>query len=135
MLGCLLTTFLNGLVVGYGVLWFQLFGDQPDREDYLVSFGGYAAAAVVLLVGLVSLVRLGTAGWAIVLVGILAGLLALLAVNSLATGLGMEDEFGPYQHWWDGAGGVLFLPWTWVPLVLGALAAVGRGPRRAEERA
>jgi hypothetical protein len=131
VVGCLLTTFLNGLVVGYGVLWFQLFGDRPDRDDYLMSFGGYAAATLVLVVGLASLVRLRTAGWAVGLVGVLAGVLALLALNSLATGLGMTDDSGVYQHWWDGAGGVLLLPWAWVPLVLGGLAVLGRGPRRA----
>ena len=43
----------------------------------------------------------------------------------------MADDSGVYQHWWDGAGGVLLLPWAWVPLVLGLLAVLGRGPRRA----
>ncbi len=131
LIGCLLTTFLNGVVVGYGIIWFQLAGSQAGREEYLMSFGGYAAAALVLLVGLVSVVRLGSARWVVVLVAGLGGLLALLALRSLAIGLGMEDDFGPYQHWWDGTGGVLLLPWAWPPLVLGLLAAVGRGPSKA----
>ena len=44
-----LATALNGVVVGYGAVWFQLFGESADAEDYLVSAGGYGAAAVVLL--------------------------------------------------------------------------------------
>lgn len=128
LLGGLLATFLNGIVVGYGVLWFQLFGEQPDREDYLVSFGGYAAAALVMLVGMAALRRLGAAEWVRALVVVLAVLLALLAVGSLTTGLSMEES-SPMQHWWDGAGGVVLLPWAWLPLALGALALVGRGPR------
>ena len=42
------TTMLNGFVVGYGAVWFQLFGEQADRGDYLTSAGGYLGAAVVL---------------------------------------------------------------------------------------
>ncbi len=46
---------LNGVVVGYGAIWFQLFGETPDRSDYLVSAGGYAAAAGVLVLAAVGL--------------------------------------------------------------------------------
>ena len=31
---------LNGVVVGYGAIWFQLFGETADRSDYLVLAGG-----------------------------------------------------------------------------------------------
>ena len=47
--GAVAATALNGVVVGYGVVWFQLFGETADAEDYLVSAGGYGAAAVVLV--------------------------------------------------------------------------------------
>jgi len=129
VLGCALLTFLNGVVVGYGSIWLQFFGEQADREDYLMSFGGYVAAALVLLISLPSLVRLGAARWALVAVAGLAALLTVLATSSLGTGLSMPPESSPYQHWWDGAGGVVFFPWAWPPIVLGLLAAVGRGPR------
>ncbi|MGI8900808.1 MAG: hypothetical protein ACR2HA_07720 [Nocardioides sp.] len=129
VLGCALLTFLNGVVVGYGSIWLQFFGEQADREDYLMSFGGYAAAALVLLIGLFSLVRLGTAQWAVAGVAVLTALLAVLAISSLTHGLALSEEHSPYQHWWDGAGGVVFLPWAWLPVALGLLAAVGRGPR------
>lgn len=45
--GAVLTA-LTGFVVGYGSIWFQI-GGRPDAEDYQVSAGGYAAAAVVLV--------------------------------------------------------------------------------------
>ena len=41
-------TTVNGFVVGYGAVWFQLFGEQADRGDYLTSAGGYLGAAAVL---------------------------------------------------------------------------------------
>ena len=47
--GAVTATALNGVVVGYGAVWFQLFGETADAEDYLVSAGGYGAAAVVLV--------------------------------------------------------------------------------------
>ena len=130
LVSCLLLPFLNGLVVGFGSVWLQFFGSQADREDYLISFGGYAAAVLVLLIGLVSMLRLGTAEWAGALMVVLAVVLAILAFGSLTKGLGMEPEPQPYGRWRDGAGGVRLLPWAWPPLVLGALALVGRGPTR-----
>ena len=85
-----------------------------------------------MLVGLLALVRLGTASWVVVLTAVLGVLLGLLALSSLTTGLDRADEFSPISHWWDGAGGVLLMPWAWPPLALGLLAACGIGPRRPD---
>src|SRR3954451_6303958 len=43
-----LATAANGVAVGYGSVWVQLFGETADQTDYQVSAGGYAAAAAVL---------------------------------------------------------------------------------------
>ena len=43
VVACELLTIATGFVVGYVSVWFQLFGETADREDYLVSLGGYAA--------------------------------------------------------------------------------------------
>lgn len=39
-------TALNGVLVGYGAVWLQFFGETARAEDYRVSAGGYGAAAL-----------------------------------------------------------------------------------------
>jgi hypothetical protein len=130
VLGCTLLSLLTGLVVGWFSVWFQI-GARADREDYLVAVGGYGAGALVGLVGLASLWRLAVRGWPFIFVAGGVVLLALLALRSLGSAAAHEKVGIVVNNWWDGAGGVLACPWTWPPLVLGVLAAVGRGPRRA----
>lgn len=111
-------TALNGLVVGYGAIWFQLFGERADRSDYLVSAGGYGAAAGVLVFAAVGVAGLGGPVWAGRVSASLAVALAVLAVRSAGIAAGLPDDHdsnGPL----DGAGGVLALPWTWPLLVAG----------------
>ena len=82
-------TTVNGFVVGYGAVWFQLFGEQADRGDYLTSAGGYLGAAAVL---------------------------ALAGTRSLSTGLSLEGPTGSFGGLDDGLGGVVLLPWCWLLL-------------------
>ena len=114
----ILSTAANGVVVGYGVLWFQLFGESADRSDYLVSAGGYGAAALVQLVAAVGVAGLRgprSAGWTAV--GLAVALLAL------AAGSASRAADLPAGRWddslLDGVGGVLCLPWAWVLVAAG----------------
>ena len=120
------TTMLNGFVVGYGAVWFQLFGEQADRGDYLTSAGGYLGAAVVLALTPVAMLspqrrRWAGAAWSWCALAV-AGVLTLAGMASLSSGLSMEgptDSFGGVD---DGLGGVLLWPWCWL-----LVWAAGRG--------
>ena len=119
-------TALSGFVVGYGVLWFQLFGERPDRADYLTSAGGYLGAALVLALAPLTLLspterRWGDPVWS-GSAGAVALLLAVLGLSSLSTGLRMDEPTGPFGGLDDGAGGVVLWPWCWL-----LLWAAGRG--------
>ncbi len=86
--------------------------------DYLVSAGGYAAAAGVLVfaaVGVAGLRGPKTAGWTALALGVALGLASVTSL-SRATELPVEPAYsGPL----DGAGGVLLVPLAWPLLVAG----------------
>lgn len=112
-------TALNGVLVGYGAVWLQFFGETADAEDYRVSAGGYGAAAVVLILAVIAILthrgprRLawGAAGSAVIL--------CLLAGNSAARAAQAEPTSPPRSTAWEGIGGVLWAPWTWALIALG----------------
>ena len=114
-----LATALNGVVVGYGAVWFQLFGESADAEDYLVSAGGYGAAAVVLLLAVPAILTHRAPRWLVVPTGVAAGLLGLMAVGSVGYSVDAEASHIVSNNAWDGIGGVLWAPWTWALVVLG----------------
>jgi hypothetical protein len=124
--GATALTAVNGLVVGYGAVAFQLFGASPDSDDYMVALGGYAAAAVLLGLSAVTafvLGRMRALGWVSV---VIASLLGLAAVGS-ATDAAATTERGPgINGVWDGVGGVVALPWSWAIVVLLVLALRAR---------
>ena len=122
--GAVVATALNGVVVGYGVLWLQFFGDTPDAEDYAVSAGGYGAAAGVLALSVAAVLAHRGPRWLVWAAGVSALLLGLLALGSAASGAGAEQDDRPIDTVWDGVGGVLWAPWTWVLVVLGLRAVV-----------
>ncbi|MEV6599304.1 hypothetical protein AB0M36_20985 [Actinoplanes sp. NPDC051346] len=113
-------TAVNGVAVGYGSLWFLNL--SLSRGDYLISGGGYAAAAVVLMFAAVG--AAGLRGPLSVVYGslLLAVVLVALAVRSFM----IAADYSPGASWdspWDGAGGVLCLPWTWPLLLCGIVGA------------
>jgi hypothetical protein len=130
VVACEVLTILNALVVGWVSVWFQLFGETADREDYLVSAGGYAAGAVAGALGLLALRRLQVTSWVFWLSAAGVTCLLPLALSSYSSARSTDDRGPGINGWVDGAGGVLALPWTWVVVVLGLLALVGRGPTR-----
>ena len=121
-------TAVNGVVVGYGVVWFQLFGETADAEDYLVSAGGYGAAAVVLALAVPGILTHRGPRWLAWVAGMAAAILGLLAASSMAASMQAEPGASPISTAWDGVGGVVWAPWTWVLVALG-LYLVGRVSR------
>lgn len=133
----LLATALNGVVVGYGVLWLQLFGERPDAADHRVSAAAYVTSAAVLAIALPALLESRTPRWLVPTAVVVAALLGLLSLTSAVTSLeaephplGRDDPWGDVL---DGVGGVLWAPWTWVLLVLGVRALVRAGRRRLSD--
>ena len=119
-IGAVTATALNGVIVGYGAVWFQFFGETTaDAEDYRVSAGGYGAAVVVLVLAVPGILthrgprRLA---WA---AGVSAAILGLLAANSVAASTQAEPVSSPISTAWDGIGAVVWAPWTWALVALG----------------
>ncbi len=112
-------TAVNGLLVGYGAIWFQLFGETADAEDYRVSAGGYGAAAVVLLLAVPAVLTHRGPRWLVWPSAVSAAVLGLLALSSAAASADAEPVPSPTNTAWDGVGGVLWAPWTWALIALG----------------
>lgn len=117
--GAVVATTLNGILVGYGAIWLQFFGETADAEDYRVSAGGYGAAAAVLVLAVPAILTHRAPRWLVWPTGVAAGVLALLAVNSIAASVHAEPVPSPINTVWDGIGGVLWAPWTWALIGLG----------------
>lgn len=122
-------TALNGFVVGAGSVWFQLFGEAPDRGDYLVSAGGYLTAGAVLVVGLGAVADVGISRAAAGLVLVVAVALLLAGVGSLQNAADLPPHNRPSAGVLDGIGGVILLPWSWAQVWLGARGLLRRGVR------
>jgi hypothetical protein len=117
--GAVVATTLNGILVGYGAIWLQFFGETADAEDYRVSAGGYGAAAFVLVLAVPAILTHQAPRWFVWPTGAAAGVLALLAVHSMAASARAEPVSAPISTVWDGIGGVLWAPWTWALVALG----------------
>ena len=132
--GGVVATALNGVVVGYGAIWFQLFGDSADVEDYRVSAGGYGAAAVVLALAVPAVVAHRAPRWLVWPAAVSAAVLGLLAANSAAAAVRAEPVSSPINTGWDGIGGVLWGPWTWALIALGVHGLYRLAFARATQR-
>ncbi len=117
--GAVTATVLNGIVVGYGAIWLQFFGETADAEDYSVSAGGYGAAAVVLALAVPAILTHPAPKWLVWPAGVSAAALGLLAIRSAAASAQAEAVSSPINTAWDGIGGVLWAPWTWALVALG----------------
>lgn len=128
---CIALTVLNGVVVGYGAIWFQIGGSGADAEDYQISAGGYGAAAFALLAVVPGVLGFARPRVLALVCTISAVIFALLAVRSAGLASEAYDRGPGINSPWDGIGGVLLLPWSLALVVLGVLG-VGRlaRPRR-----
>lgn len=118
-IGAVTATALNGVLVGYGSVWLQFFGETADAEDYRVSAGGYGAAAAVLALAVVGILTHGAPRWLAWAAAGTTAILAILAVNSAVASAQAEPVSSPINTAWDGIGGVLWAPWTWALVALG----------------
>lgn len=136
-IGAVTATALNGVLVGYGAVSLQFFGETADAEDYRVSAGGYGAAAVVLALAVIAILTHRGPRWLAWAAGVSAAILGVLAADSAAASARAEPVTSPINTAWDGIGGVLWAPWTWVLVALGIHGLYrltyggrfGRGPR------
>jgi hypothetical protein len=131
---CVVLTILTGLVVGYGVVWFQIGGSTPDAADYQLSAGGYAAAAALLAVALPALVAYRSARWLVLGASWFAALYLVLAVRSTVLAAEVDDPGPGINTTLDGVGGVVGMPWSWVLVVLGLSGLVRLARRPATRR-
>jgi hypothetical protein len=131
---CVILTILTGLVVGYGVVWFQIGGSAPGAEDYRMSAGGYAAAAALLAVSLPALVAYRSARWLVLGASWFAALYLVLAVRSTVLAREVDDRGPGVDTMLDGVGGVVGMPWSWVLVVLGLTGLVRLARRPAIRR-
>lgn len=126
-------TVLNGVVVGYGAVWFQLFGDTADAEDYAISAGGYGAAAVVLAVAVPAILTHRGPRWLVWPTAVSAVVLGLLAARSAEASVRAGQSPSPMNTAWDGIGGVLWAPWTWALVALAVHGIYRRFAGQARE--
>lgn len=113
----ILSVGVNGVIVGLGAIMLG-FSGSAQRSDYLVSAGGYGAAATVLVFGVVGVAGLNGPAWAGRTAAVAAVLLAALAVRSAIVASSMADDAnwnGPL----DGIGGVVLVPFAWPLLIAG----------------
>ena len=113
-------TALNGVVVGYGAVWIQFFGETADAEDYRISAGGYGAAAAVLALAVVGILTHRASRWPAWVAGMSAAALALLAAGSVGAAGGPDRILAHPGTVLDGVGYVVWAPWTWALVALGA---------------
>lgn len=108
---------LNGVIVGFGAI-ILVFSGSAQRSDYLVSAGGYGAAATVLVFAAVGAAGLNGPVWAGRAAAAVAVLLAALAVRSAMVASSLADD----NNWngpLDGIGGVVLVPFSWPLLIAG----------------
>ena len=108
---------LNGVIVGVGAVTLVFLG-SAQRSDYLVSAGGYGAAAVVLVFAVVGAAGLNGPVWAGRTAALAALVLAALAARSAWTAATMADD-GNWNGPLDGIGGVVLVPFAWPLLIAG----------------
>lgn len=129
---CVVMTVLTGFVVGYGAIWFQV-GGVADAEDYQVSAGGYATAAVLLAISLPALVAFRGPRWLLLGASWFSALYVVLGARSALLASDTDDPGPGINTALDGVGGVIGMPWAWPLLLLGVAGTFSLVRRRARE--
>ena len=117
------------LFAGWFIVWFQLFGDQPDRGDYAMASGLYAGG--LLWQGIASLVEWlgGAPRWLSWWCWVATGLFAILWLSAWQNGRDPETQAASvgtdtFANGLQSA--LLFMPWCWLVLVALVLTLVRR---------
>jgi hypothetical protein len=108
-------------------IWFQLFGEQPDRADYLEASGLYAGGLVWL--GLASAVAwlAGAPGWLRWWCWVATCLFAILWPNARTEAAQRELPISGLEYQSFGSGfetALTHMPWAWLVPVSAVLALV-----------
>lgn len=108
------------LFAGWFIVWFQLFGDRPDRGDYAMASGLYAGGLLWLGIASLAAWLAGAPRWLSWWCWGSSGLFAILW--SSASLHGGDPETQPASSGTDTfANGLqsalLFMPWCWLVIV------------------
>jgi hypothetical protein len=118
------------LFAGWLIVWFQLFGDRPDRGDYAMASGLYAGGLLWLGIASLAAWLAGAPRWLSWWCWGASGLFAILWLS--ASQNGSDPETQPASSGTDTfANGLqsalLSMPWCWLLIVALVLALSRRG--------
>jgi hypothetical protein len=117
------------LFLGWLIVWFQLFGEQPDGADYAEASGLYAGGVVWLgLAGLVAWLA-GAPRWLRWWCWVATGLFAILLLSTRQNAESAELPISGLKYQSFGTGfdtALTAMPWSWLVLVAAVLAVATR---------
>ena len=126
------------LFAGWFIVWFQLFGDQPDRGDYAMASGLYAGGLLWLGIASLAAWLAGAPRWLSWWCWGSTGLFAILWLSASERGTrpaAAPHRRGPHpllastgtDTFVNGLqSALLFMPWSWLVIVALVLSLVRR---------
>jgi len=120
------------LFAGWFVVWFQLFGDQPDRGDYAVASGLYAGGVAWLSIASLGAWLTDAPRWLTWWCWGAAVLFAVLWLSTSESARTTENDSASFATDTFSSGlqaAVLNMPWNWLVLVALVLAFALRDRR------
>ncbi len=117
------------------VVWFQLFGEQPDRSDYLEASGLYAGGLVWLVVAGGFAWLAGAPLWLKWWCGLGSALFGLLWLNARSEAADREPPTAGWDHQGFADGfetALLQMPWAWLVVVAAVMAVLFRVTGRSQ---
>jgi hypothetical protein len=117
------------LFAGWFIVWFQLFGEQPDRGDYAMASGLYAGGLLWLGIACVVAWLARAPRWLSWWCWVATGLFAILWLSAWQNGRDPETQAASvgtdtFANGLQSA--LLYLPWCWLVLVALVLTLVRR---------
>ncbi len=119
-----LGAWLNGFVIRYFAVDFQLMGSQPSRGDYLAAAGGAATLAVLIAAAALPLaiLRAPVSLWVFGLAA--AGTQVAVAIDAYSSSQEAGDD-STFSTWIDGVFAAFWVPLSWPLLLMLVVAAMG----------
>jgi hypothetical protein len=124
------------LFAGWFIVWFQLFGEQPDRGDYAMASGLYAGGLLWLGIACVVAWLARAPRWLSWWCWVATGLFAILWLSAWQNGRDPETQAASVGTDTFANGlqsGLLYLPWCWLVLVALVLTLVRRSGTSVSE--
>lgn len=118
-----LAAWLNGVVVRWFSVEFQLFGETADRSDYLVGAGACAATAALLFVALLAMLAFRPPWWLQVGTAIGVGTQLAFAITAYRSGQDLAPGLAD-DTFVDGVRAAFVVPGSWPLLVVLVVAVV-----------